>query len=280
VLRVHRPRYRSDDEIRSEAAWMRALAAAGVETPALRPTQDGDVVCVAAADGVPEPRQCDLMSWVDGAPVGTLEGGVALESDALHRVYATVGAIAARIHAHGLAWQRPAGFVRPSWDAESLVGEAPTFGRFWELPEIDPEVRAALLAARERVRVRLAGLGRARELIHGDLIPDNLLAAGDRVRVIDFDDCGWSWFGFELATSLFPLRIAGGFDAALAGYLAGYRSVRAFPDWQLELLPAFLLARGLSYLGWPAGRPEIASQRPIVPFLARVLVDMARDVGE
>jgi Ser/Thr protein kinase RdoA (MazF antagonist) len=276
VLRVHRPRYRSDDEIRSEAAWMRALAGAGIEAPLAHPTRDGDVLCVAAADGVPEPRQCDLLAWVEGAPVGTLEGGVALDADGLRRVYATVGAIAARIHAHGEGWQRPARFVRPAWDADALVGDSPAFGRFWELAEIPAETLALLLVARDRARARIRELGPARELIHGDLIPDNLLADDARVHVIDFDDCGASWYGFELATSLFPLRLLGGFEPALEGWLAGYRSVRAFPDWQLALLPTFLMARGLSYLGWPAGRPEIASQRPIVPFLAGALADTAR----
>jgi Ser/Thr protein kinase RdoA (MazF antagonist) len=134
-----------------------------------------------------------------------------------------------------------------------------------------------LLAARDRARDRITALGPARELIHGDLIPDNLLAADTALRVIDFDDCGWSWFGFELATSLFTLRLSGGFEPALDAYLAGYRSIRAFPDWQLELMPSFLMARGLSYLGWPLGRPEIASQRPMVPFFAAALCAMATE---
>lgn len=275
VLRVHRPHYRSDDQIRAEGAWMKALAAAGIETPSMRPTRDGDVLCLATADGVPEPRQCDLLAWVDGAPVGTLEHGVALDDAALRSTYVTVGAIAARIHNHGLDWQRPAGFTRPAWDADALVGDSPVFGRFWELPELAPDTRTLLLAARDRSRDRMAALGPANELIHGDLIPDNLLASASALRIIDFDDCGWSWFGFELATSLFTLRLAGGFEPALDAWLAGYRSVRPFPDWQLELLPTFLMARGLSYLGWPLGRPEIASQRPLVPFFAAALSDMA-----
>ncbi|HZR84531.1 MAG TPA: phosphotransferase [Candidatus Binatia bacterium] len=277
VLRVHRPAYRTDDEIRSEAAWIRALGASGVETPAMLPAENGDVLSIASHEGVPEPRQCDLLAWVDGAPVGTLEGGVALDDCGLRELYATIGTIAARIHAHGLEWQRPAGFARPSWSAETLVGDSPTFGRFWELADLDPDLRALLLAARDRARERLDALGPANELIHGDLVPDNVLTADAAIRVIDFDDCGWSWFGFELATSLFPLRLLGGFEPALAGYLEGYRAVRAFPQHQLEELPTLLVARGLSYLGWTVGRPEIAAQRPLVPFLAHAMGEMARD---
>ncbi|MCX5739405.1 MAG: hypothetical protein NTZ61_13090, partial [Proteobacteria bacterium] len=102
VMRVHRPGYRSDLDIRSEIAWMRALAVA-------------------------------------------------------------------------TRWQRPQPFSRPSWDAETLVGERPAFGPFWELPALDDAQRDVALAARDRVRARLAALGPADALIHGDLVPDNLL---------------------------------------------------------------------------------------------------------
>ena len=73
VMRVHRPHYRTDDHIRCEVAWMRALNAAGIHTPQVLATRNGDVVAVAESAGVPEARQCDLMLWVDGQPPGTLE---------------------------------------------------------------------------------------------------------------------------------------------------------------------------------------------------------------
>jgi Ser/Thr protein kinase RdoA (MazF antagonist) len=275
VLRVHRPRYRSDAMIRSEAAWMRALSEAGaVPTPALLPTRGGDLVTLAAGPGVPEPRQCDLMTWVAGAPLGTLEQGVDLGDEALRRTYRTVGAIAARIHEHAASWKRPPAFERPAWDAATLIGDAPTFGRFEDLPEIDSAQRRTLVAARGRARRALAELGPAGALVHGDLIPDNLLVDGPEVRVIDFDDCGWSWLGFEFATSLFPLLASGGFDAGREALLRGYGSVRALPAREIEALPHFLVARALSYLGWPAGRPEIAAARKMVPWFAGFVTDL------
>ena len=44
ALRVHRPGYRSDNQIRSEIEWMRALASSGVQTPDVIPTTAGDVI--------------------------------------------------------------------------------------------------------------------------------------------------------------------------------------------------------------------------------------------
>lgn len=275
ILRVHRPRYRSDDDIRSEIAWMRALDADGIPTPAALPTRTGDWLTTVAVDGVPEPRQCDLMTWVPGKPPGTLEAGVAADAAALRALYRSVGALAARMHAHAAAWPKPAWFSRPAWSVATLVGDDPTFGRFWELDAIGADEMPILLAARDRVRERLVARP-ADVLIHGDLVPDNILVDGTATRVIDFDDFGWSWIGFEVATSLYTLQMAGGFDDALAGYLEGYRDVRPFPGEDLALLPDLLMARGLSYLGWPVGRPEIESARNLIPMLVYVVTAEAR----
>jgi len=276
VLRVHRPRYRSDGDIRSEVAWMRALDAVGISTPTVIDTRMGDVLTTAAVDGVPEARQCDVMAWIDGQPPGSLEAGVAGADQAVRALYLAVGELAARMHVHAASWKRPEPFTRPSWDVETLVGDDPTFGRFWELDALTNAQRPIVLLARDRVRERLAALGPASALIHGDLVPDNILVDGAVTRIIDFDDCGWSWVGFELATSIFSLQISGGFDVGLAGYLEGYRRVRSFPEHELASLPDLLVARGLSYLGWPVGRPEIHSMRPLLPFLAESITKMCQ----
>lgn len=189
VLRVHRPRYRSDEAIRSEFAWMQALQASGIHTPRVLTTRDGDLLTVTQGEGVPEARQCDVMLWIDGSPPGSLEYGVS-DAAAVRDLYRTVGELAARMHEHGAAWTRPLSFVRPTWDIEALIGDRPTFGRFWELDGLDDLPRQVLLAARDRARERLRDLGDCTLLVHGDLVPDNLLVDGAHVRVIDFDDCG------------------------------------------------------------------------------------------
>lgn len=277
VMRVHRPRYRSDLDIACELAWMRHLAAAGIATPAAIPSADGAFVVTVAAPGVPEPRQCDLLEWVDGAPPGTLEGGVAASDAEVRALYASVGELAARMHDLAAAWDRPEPFSRPSWNLETLVGESPTFGRFDDLDCLSPGQLDVFRRARDVVRRRLAELGPADALIHGDLVPDNILVDGDLRRVIDFDDFGWSWAGFEMATSLWPLQVSGGFDAGLEGFLEGYRGVRAFPAHELEALPDLLMARSLSYLGWTTARPEIESVRELTPMFAVMLADAASD---
>ncbi len=278
VLRIHRPGYRTDAEIRSEAAWMRALADVEVETPEMLPARGGALVETVRGDGVPEARQCDFFRWVEGARLGSFEGGVEGGADQVAAAYRTLGGLAAVLHEHAVHWKRPQGFTRPAWGVDALVGPSPSLGRFWELPGLTEEQRATLTRARDRARDALAAFGTGPDrwgLIHGDFLPENVLTDGAAVRLIDFDDCGESWYGFELATGLFPLLVQGHVDAARNAYLEGYRARRPLPDAHLELLPDQLMARGLSYLGWPAGRPEMEEGRRSIPLLVAVVTGLA-----
>jgi Ser/Thr protein kinase RdoA (MazF antagonist) len=104
-------------------------------------------------------------------------------------------------------------------------------------------------------------------LIHADLVPENLLVDGDRICVIDFDDAGFGWHLFELATSLYFIAGESVYPAAREALIRGYRTERALSDETLERLPLFLAARGTTYLGWVHTRPGSDTARELTPFL-------------
>ena len=112
VLRVHRAGYHDDDELRSEYEWMAALDAAGIRTPPVLPARDGRLFHVVGAAGVPEPRQVDVLGWVEGRQLGTVEHGIEGDAASLVRVHRTLGELAARVHVQATAWRRPPGFRR------------------------------------------------------------------------------------------------------------------------------------------------------------------------
>ena len=87
-------------------------------------------------------------------------------------------------------------------------------------------------------------------MIHADLTSDNVLVNGDRARLIDFDDAGFGWHLFEIATSLYFYSGQSSYGKIRDSLIEGYRTVRALRDEELEHLPLFLLARGTTYLGW------------------------------
>jgi Ser/Thr protein kinase RdoA (MazF antagonist) len=88
-----------------------------------------------------------------------------------------------------------------------------------------------------------------------------------RVRVIDFDDAGFGWHLFELATSLYFIIGDSLYPTARDALIRGYRSERPLPDRALESLPLFLAARGTTYLGWVHTRQGSGTARELTPSL-------------
>ncbi len=257
VLRVHRPGYRTDDELRSEQSWAAALRTDGVvATPESVPTPAGDVVARVLVPGRAEPLQITAVRWVPGEPLGDVTDAGAMALDAVAR-YRQLGALMASMHDHAAAWTPPAGFVRPRWDVGGMLGDAPLWGRFWDTDALSTDDRAVLERFRDHARRELSALGEPPErfgLIHGDFLPENVLVDGERLTLIDFDDSGWGWHLFDIATSFVGAWGQPDEEALEAAFLEGYRSVRPLPEEHLALLPLFLALRAATYAGWVCTR--------------------------
>ncbi len=286
ALRIHRHGYHTDAALRSELEWMSALDKAGIRVPEVIPTRDGTLFARVSSEGVPGERQIDLFGWVEGHQLGALEAGLT-NSQPVAAVYHTIGELAARLHNQAVDWTPPEGFSRHAWDADALVGDEPLWGRFWELPSLTGAQRELLLHARERVHADLQryhadpdNAGRY-SMIHADFVAENLLVDGDTVRLIDFDDAGFGWHLFELATALYFERGEPHFNDAYHGLVEGYRRHRSLPDSQLAHLPLFMAARSFTYLGWVCTRPETETARTMTPALIDMSLSAVREyLGE
>lgn len=277
ALRLHRHGYHTDDELRSELQWMQALANAGVLVPNVIPADSGELFVNYTADGLPGELQIDLFEWIDGRPLGSVEDGVA-DPAAIESTYRAIGELAARVHNQAVSWKLPRGFVRHAWDAEGLAGAEPFWGQFWKLGSASKAEAELLAQSRERVFAdldRLAKSPGSYSMIHADFAPENVMVNGEEVRLIDFDDAGFGWHLFELATSLYFIRGESFYDNAKHALIAGYRKHRQLTDAELERLPLFLLARGLTYIGWVHTRQETETARQLTPMLLASACELA-----
>lgn len=237
ALRLHRPGYRTLPELQSELDWMAMLAAGGLTVPRPIPSRAGRLVEMV------EDTPISVLTWMPGRTVGA-QGALDGITDRPGYMRA-LGALLARLHDLSDAWTPPPGFTRPRWDHPALTGEAPLWGPYWQNPDLSADQRRAVLAARakaDRDLTRLAGtldFG----LIHADAITENVMIDGDRLILIDFDDGGWGFRGFDLATVLMRQLAAPDYPALRAALLEGY----ARPVPALDLL---LMLRALTYLGW------------------------------
>jgi Ser/Thr protein kinase RdoA (MazF antagonist) len=273
VLRVHRSGYHSDAQLRSHAAWARALQRDGVvRTADVVDTTGGEPFVVASHPGVPEKRQVSLLRWAEGTKLSELGGGAEQE-------FELIGELMAKLHSHAAGWKPPAGFDVLNWDADGLVGDNPTWGRFWEADGLDTDDRALLQSFRQRARRELEGFGASPDrfgLIHCDFLADNLLVDGDRITLLDFDDAGYGWHLFDASTALAMATLRDDFDDLRSAFLAGYRRQRRLPEDHLARLPLFLALRASTYVAWVHTRSHTQFAKDLGGFIRQAAVDTIR----
>lgn len=278
ALRVHRANYHTDDELVSELQWIAAINSDELRTPQVIPTADGAAFAHIEIDGVPESRQVDMLEWFEGEPIASVEDG-----DGIINVAATfleVGRLMAITHNHSEQWTEPAQFTRHAWDEQGILGHEPFWGRYWELAALNDEQRQRLEAVKVKAFKELTAFGKGEDrygLIHADFLPENLLLSDSGICLIDFDDAGYGWHLFDVATTLFFHLGEDYFDEAAEALLNGYRQARLLLDAHLVHLPLFFLLRGITYLGWAHTRKETETARAMTPMIVAAVDEMARE---
>lgn len=279
ALRVARPGYRTDAQVVSEVAFVRALRAAGVGVPDFVSTSDGRDLAVRADAG--RRHQVLLQHWVtDAEPLDDIargfDGTSALDADDFERV----GALAGTMHAAAEDIGRIPGYDRPAWNREGLVGAS----ALWGDPRAIAELRPAEVALLDEAVGSLARVLDAAGtdpavygVLHADFSPENILRGADgALTLIDFDDFGEGWHAFDLATALFFFQPHRRYPEYRRMLEEGYRSVRPDSSRTLALLDPLLLARGLTYLGWAAERRGDETAEFLVADVVPLVIDLAQ----
>jgi Ser/Thr protein kinase RdoA (MazF antagonist) len=258
ALRLHRPGYNSLAELNSERQWTRALKEAGLAVPESLTTFKGHHFYPVDIHATGERRLSGMTTWLEGIPLNEYLPGCT-ELKKRERIYWKIGAMLAKSHNQSTNWNEPPGFQRRSLDAQSLVGEDPHWGRFWEHAALTPSERKLLRRARQKVHVALGRYGMEPStfsLIHADLNPDNIVIENGSLAMIDFDDTAYGWHMYDIATALFEERNHPDFVSLNASLLDGYQRHRPLGERDVRKLDLFLLIRGLALIGWLHQRPE------------------------
>ncbi len=186
------------------------------------------------------------------------------------------------MHQHVRSWQRPPWFERHTWDFDTSFGERPHWGRWQDGMGI---TSAALEAIGETVNLinwRLDRFGKSPDrfnLIHGDMRLANLLMDGRTIKVIDFDDCGFSWFLYDCATTVSFFEDKPEVPELLKAWVRGYRRVGTLSTEEEAEIDTFVMLRRLLLVAWIGSHSEtelaqsmgVAYTRGTIPLCERYL---------
>ena len=257
VLRVYRPGYHTQQEIESELDWIVALRQEEiVETPEPLVVKTGGLLTSFELEG--EHRfvvAFTFMTGVEPPPTANLNSG-----------FEQLGAISARLHQHVRSWKRPTAFVRKIWNFDTTVGPKSHWGDWRFAPKLTKDGEQLLEKTCLKLKRQLNEFGEGSDkfgLIHADLRLANLLVEGDRLGIIDFDDCGFGWFGYDFAAAVSFLEHESIIAELEDSWIQGYRSVTSLSEESVNMLPSFVMLRRLLLTAWIGSHPETPTAKEV-----------------
>jgi Ser/Thr protein kinase RdoA (MazF antagonist) len=254
LLRIYHPRRTSVEVVRSELLWLAALSQdtdLSVPKPVLN--KEMQFVTVVTDENLAQPCLCALFHWTKGR---------FLSRTLTPSHLSQVGELTARLQNHAADWDRPAGFTRRRVDNlfclrqeqddhfdETVAAQAVQTVAAVSTPQEGKMVADVI----RKVWAVLRDLGEGRDtfgLIHADLHQTNYLFNNGRAGVIDFDDCGFGHWLYDLAVTLYCLQDHPNFAALRQAFLTGYRRSHPLSMEQEAQLGTFMALRTLQDMLW------------------------------
>jgi Ser/Thr protein kinase RdoA (MazF antagonist) len=240
--------------IQSEMWWLDRLRVdLDLPVPLAIRTPEGTGVVTVDLPDMAIPRLCSLFRWIDGR---------FLHHRLMPRHLHAVGSITARLHDHSMQLRVPTGFDRPTVDLADAQTEEPVVRLFTDT--VSGDAADVMHRVLERTRAAQEEIGSGSDafgLIHADIHQRNYLFQGDDVRLIDFGDCGWGHYLYDLAVTLSELEGLPNYAALRAALLAGYRSVRELSPAHESLIDTFIMLREVQNVTWFVKAREDPSYR-------------------
>ena len=105
----------------------------------------------------------------------------------------------------------------------------------------------------------------------------NLLLHDGDTRVIDFDDAGFSWYLWDLATALSFIEDRSDVPELIAAWLDGYRRIEELSQEDEDEIPTFVLLRRIQLIAWIGSHRETDLAQEMGAEFTTVSCDLAAD---
>lgn len=279
VLRLSRPGYHTEEELRAEITWMLALQKSFA-------VQTGERALYGSAQsGTCRFRMRQPVAGDDGQYLYTVEeqkgqvyyglvctylSGTPLEDIPLkeQRIwFERLGEVTALLHQQVREWQEPSKLPRFCWNYETMIGRNAIWGDWRsvcaaEEAGLSKQSIESLCCADRMIYGKLQDYGMAQDrygLIHGDLRGANLLIEADCLGIIDFDDSGYGWYIQDLAAALSFIETEEMVPRLIRAWITGYRKQGILTPEDTDMIPTFIMMRRMQLLAWIHSRANAAS---------------------
>jgi Ser/Thr protein kinase RdoA (MazF antagonist) len=271
ILRIYRPNKQDLSSINSELTWLNWLRQkANLAVPETIPAKNANLAVSAELASIPEPRYCAIFRWLPGKFLGA-----ALNTKAIK----LVGTFLANLHIHSRQFTPPNNFTRPYFDEDGLFG-SPPFSLFPETKSLVSQNNLLILdKAAKIIREKLKILDKKPKsfgLIHGDLNFSNCKFYQGKIQVFDFDDCGWGYYIYDLAVTLYYLRNREDVLNLRQALLESYQQTRSLSTEELSCIDALIAARRLQLLRDLLQRQDNPKLRELIPDYVEKSVELMK----
>jgi Ser/Thr protein kinase RdoA (MazF antagonist) len=130
------------------------------------------------------------------------------------------------------------------------------------------------------IRQRVDRFGMSPErfgLVHADLRLANLLVHDTHLRIIDFDDCGFSWFMYDFAAAVSFIEHEAMVPDLLRAWVTGYRKAATLSAEEMAEIPTFVVLRRILLTAWLASHSEVPFARQMGAAYTEGTVRLARE---
>ena len=244
IIRVNRPNYHTFEELNSEVVWMDMLKKnTDLIIPKVIAGKNNELIqnFKSYVSGIT--YYCSLFSFMDGTIVRNLK------EDELLEKMCSIGEMTAKLHIFSM--ENDIKLERFEWNYETLFCDNPRWGDWREYKGLTLNDFSTIKATLSIIENRLKKYGKdifKYGLIHSDLHLSNVIMNNDILQLIDFDDCGYGWYMYELGCTL--VEYSENLDELIKAWVEGYEKVRTLSIEEKDEFNTFIIMRRIARLAW------------------------------
>jgi len=251
MLRLASPRWRTLEDLQSEAMWLNAINhETTIPVPSVMPTRSGENILSLSVPEVPDIWHMTLMRWIPGRLLGHYLNINNLEK---------MGRLFADLHHFSANWVPPAEFSKRRFEHWLSRGEEDLLTDLIETDKRTPNARLPKVQIQvlERIMLHVESAYQTIDpadlrVIHCDLWHDNIKLYKGNLLPFDFEDTIWGYRAHDIAMAMLDLVETVGeerYPGLLSAFKQGYHSLMTWPEDPIE---PFQIGRLLWVINWVA----------------------------